>query len=304
MESGLATTRQGRGRTNRRTDRRPRNDNEGVLPVLAQAVRRLENAVQRGRVSGSDYARYQAIALLAREERVRVRTDDSLTQVRRDSELKRLDGIATILAQIAASEPSFFHLLDEKADVSEGTRILMREMQVAAGREPAPEAGARGEGRDGGRARRTTRGPGRRTRPPAGHPLPGPRLLGRAADAGPPPARRTRADRAVAQRLRGRRPRGARLHGAAGVAPAHGPHRSRADAPPGPGGLGGRGRAPHLPARRRAGPRQDRPGAARRGGGGRLPAAGRRTERRQDQLGARGRHVDAAACGHRRPRRR
>ncbi len=107
--------------------------------MLAQAVRRLENAVQRGRVSGSDYARYQAIALLAREERGRVRSDSELNQVRRDSELKRLDGIATILAQIAASEPSFFHLLDEKADVSEGTRILMREMQVAAGREPAPE---------------------------------------------------------------------------------------------------------------------------------------------------------------------
>jgi len=110
-----------------------------VLPVLAQAVRRLENAVQRGRVQGGDYNRYQAIALLAREERIRVRTDDSLTQVRRDSELKRLDGIATILAQIAASEPSFFHLLDEKADVSDGTRSLIREMQVAAGREPEPE---------------------------------------------------------------------------------------------------------------------------------------------------------------------
>jgi hypothetical protein len=138
MESGLATqTRRGRGRN----DRRPRNDNEGVLPVLAQAVRRLENAVQRGRVQGGDYNRYQAIALLAREERVRVRTDDSLTQVRRDSELKRLDGIATILAQIAASEPSFFHLLDEKADISDGTRSLIREMQVAAGREPEPEPG-------------------------------------------------------------------------------------------------------------------------------------------------------------------
>ena len=70
MESGLATqTRRGRGRN----DRRPRNDNEGVLPVLAQAVRRLENAVQRGRVQGGDYNRYQAIALLAREERIRVR---------------------------------------------------------------------------------------------------------------------------------------------------------------------------------------------------------------------------------------
>ncbi|MGH3336612.1 MAG: ATP-dependent helicase, partial [Nocardioides sp.] len=110
-----------------------------MLPVLAQAVRRLENAVQRGRVSGSDYARYQAIALLAREERGRVRSDSDLTQVRRDSELKRLDGIGTILAQIAAQEPSFFHLLDEKADISDGTRSLIREMQVAAGREPEPE---------------------------------------------------------------------------------------------------------------------------------------------------------------------
>ena len=136
MESGLATqTRRGRGRN----DRRPRDDNEGVLPVLAQAVRRLENAVARGRISGGDYNRYQAIALLAREERVRVRKDESLTDVRRESELKRLDGIGTILAQIAAQEPSFFHLLDEKADVSDGTRSLIREMQVAAGRTPAEE---------------------------------------------------------------------------------------------------------------------------------------------------------------------
>ena len=82
MESGLATqTRRGRGRN----DRRPRDDNEGVLPVLAQAVRRLENAVARGRISGGDYNRYQAIALLAREERGGVRMEVSLTDARRVS---------------------------------------------------------------------------------------------------------------------------------------------------------------------------------------------------------------------------
>ena len=62
-----------------------------------------------------------------------------------------------------------------------------------------------------------------------------------------------------------------------------------ADAAPGAAGRRGRGRAPDVPARRRAGPGQDGAGAARRGGGERLPAARRRAERRQDELGARGR---------------
>ena len=53
---------------------------------------------------------------------------------------------------------------------------------------------------------------------------------------------------------------------------------------------------PHLPARRRARPRQDRPGAARRPGRQRLPAARRRPQRRQDQLGPRGRALDAATA--------
>ncbi len=70
----------------------------------------------------------------------------------------------------------------------------------------------------------------------------------------------------------------------------------RADAAPGPGRRGRRGRPPHLPARRRARPRQDRPGAARGPGRQRLPAARRRPERRQDQLGARGRPLDAATA--------
>ena len=53
--------------------------------------------------------------------------------------IKRLDGVATILAHTAAREPSLFSLLDEDATVSEATRHLQREMQRAAGLDPVPE---------------------------------------------------------------------------------------------------------------------------------------------------------------------
>jgi SNF2 family DNA or RNA helicase len=102
-------------------------------------VRRLENAVKRGQLTGGDYSRFQAIALLARDERSRVKADKELGDHQRDGQLKRLEGIGTILAQTAAREPSFFHLLDEAAEVSDGARRLMREMQVAAGLTPAPD---------------------------------------------------------------------------------------------------------------------------------------------------------------------
>ena len=59
---------------------------------------------------------------------------------------------------------------------------------------------------------------------------------------------------------------------------------------------------PHLPARRRARPGQDRAVGHRRLDRRRLPDAGRRTQRREDQLGPRGRAVDAAATRHRHPR--
>ncbi len=113
-------------------------DQEGIVPVLAREVRRVEGAVERGRVSSTDRTTYQAIALLARKERTRVRAEESAGS-KRDSELKRLDGIAAILARIAASDPSFFELLDEDAEVTMGVRAVMREMQGKAGIEPEPE---------------------------------------------------------------------------------------------------------------------------------------------------------------------
>ncbi len=119
-------------------------DETGIVPVLAREVRRVEGAVERGRVTSTDRVTYQAIALLARRERVRVRTDESVAS-RRDAELKRLDGIAAILARIAATDPSFFELLDEDAEVTSGSRAIMREMQRKAGLEPDPEKTAEPE---------------------------------------------------------------------------------------------------------------------------------------------------------------
>jgi len=123
------------GGTAQRPKRRER-DNDGILPVLAKAVREVENRAQRGHF---ERTRFQVIALLVRDERARVRAATSLTEADRDRELKRLDGIATILAQIAAGEPSLFLLLAEDAEISESAQLLKREMQVAGGIRPDPE---------------------------------------------------------------------------------------------------------------------------------------------------------------------
>jgi hypothetical protein len=104
--------------------------------VLAKAVREVETGVQRGR---SERTRFQVVALLVREERARLKADPELTEQARAAELKRLDGIASILAQTAAREPSLFTLLAEDAEQTEATRRLKRELQQAGGLEPDPE---------------------------------------------------------------------------------------------------------------------------------------------------------------------
>jgi superfamily II DNA or RNA helicase len=102
------------------------------------AVREVEAAVERGRPTGTQRARFQAVAILARGERSRIQTDPSMNDAERDTQLKRLDGIAKILAQTAAREPSLLSLLDEAAEVSDVARRWIGEMQAAAGQEPDP----------------------------------------------------------------------------------------------------------------------------------------------------------------------
>jgi superfamily II DNA or RNA helicase len=112
--------------------------------VLARAVREVETAVQRG-AAVTVRTRFQVVALLVREERARVNADRSLSEAARSGQLKRLDGIATILAQTAARDTSLLALLAEDAVVSEAARSLRREMLASAGiaqpeeEEPDPE---------------------------------------------------------------------------------------------------------------------------------------------------------------------
>ncbi len=106
------------------------------MPVLARAVREVEGAVERSAVRPSIRTKFQVIALLVREERARVNSDASATDTYRAEQLRRLDGIATILAKTAALEPSLLALLAEDAVVSEAATALKREMLVSAGQEP------------------------------------------------------------------------------------------------------------------------------------------------------------------------
>jgi superfamily II DNA or RNA helicase len=131
-----------RGRTGAPAARRARGrDEQGVLPVLAQAVRDIELAVQRGRVRPATRATFQAVALLVREERSRIRSEEG-GEARRNEQLKRLDGVATILARTAARDSTLLALLTDDAELLDGTRSALREMRLAAGVEPPEEEAA------------------------------------------------------------------------------------------------------------------------------------------------------------------
>ena len=133
--------RTGAPRTHSR-DRRPTRprDNEGIVPVLAKAVRQVEAAAQRGKVRPSGRTAYQVVAILLREERARVKEDTSVSEGERTAVLTRLDGIATILAKTAARDTSLLELLAEGAVVSYDAMSLKNDMLKSAGREPEPEA--------------------------------------------------------------------------------------------------------------------------------------------------------------------
>jgi hypothetical protein len=118
-------------------------DNEGIIPVLARAVREVEGAAQRGTVPPSARTKFQVVALLVREERARIKADTEGSESHRAEQLKRLDGIATILAKTATRDTTLLHLLAEDAEIGEAAEDLRREMQRRAGleveEEPEPE---------------------------------------------------------------------------------------------------------------------------------------------------------------------
>jgi hypothetical protein len=82
--------------------------------------------------------KFQVVALLVRQERARIRTDETSSETHRAEQLKRLDGVAVILAQTAARDTSLLALLAEDAVVSDAARSLTRDMLRDAGIESAP----------------------------------------------------------------------------------------------------------------------------------------------------------------------
>ncbi|WP_306231710.1 DEAD/DEAH box helicase [Agrococcus beijingensis] len=121
------------------TPQTPSRDRDGLIPQLARAVRQVEAGVKRGAASRSTREKLQVVAQLAREERARVRADKTLGDADRAEQLKRLDGVAVILAKAASREPTLLPLLGEGAPVTDGVRERKRELLLAAGIEPEPE---------------------------------------------------------------------------------------------------------------------------------------------------------------------
>jgi superfamily II DNA or RNA helicase len=112
--------------------------------VLSRTVREVEAAAQRGRVTPAVRTKFQAVAMLLRDERARVRTAPG-NGSHRAEQLKRLEGIAAILAATAVQDAGLLALLAEDSSVSDAARSLKREMERDLGIEPAPEEMASAE---------------------------------------------------------------------------------------------------------------------------------------------------------------
>jgi hypothetical protein len=109
-----------------------------MIPVLAGLAREIENAVQKQPTRPAVRTKFQVVALLAREERARVKADATLSESRRTEQLKRLDGVAAMLVRIAARDTSLLALIDD-ARVSDAGRAYKATVMRAGGLEPPPE---------------------------------------------------------------------------------------------------------------------------------------------------------------------
>jgi SNF2-related domain/Helicase conserved C-terminal domain len=141
-EEFLARTGQRQAGARRAVSRKQRPVRRGdVISELSRTVGELEAAVRRGGVTPAVRTRFQAVALLLRDERARVRAASG-SGSRQAEQLKRLDGIAAVLAGTAVRDAGLLALLSEDATVSDAARSLKREMERSLGIEAAPEDSA------------------------------------------------------------------------------------------------------------------------------------------------------------------
>ncbi|MEN3263260.1 MAG: hypothetical protein V7646_154 [Pseudonocardia sp.] len=103
------------------------------MSVLSRTVREVETALRSGRVTPATRTKFQAVALLLREERARVQAEETRSETHRAEQLKRLDGIATTLAMTAVRDPALLALLAEDTVVSDEAMSLKREVLRTAG---------------------------------------------------------------------------------------------------------------------------------------------------------------------------
>lgn len=123
----------------RKTSSSRRDDEAPIIPILARKVREVEAKAQRGKLGPTNRVKFQVIAFLVREERARVKADTELTDAARAELLKRLDGVATILAKTAARDTSLIQLLEVDQATSPVARRMRRDWLLESGAELAPE---------------------------------------------------------------------------------------------------------------------------------------------------------------------
>ncbi|WP_298038762.1 DEAD/DEAH box helicase [uncultured Microbacterium sp.] len=128
-----ATAATRRKKTSRRDDEAP------LIPILARKVREIEAKTQRGKLGPTNRVKFQVIAFLVREERARVKADAALGDSARAELLKRLDGVATILAKTAARDTSLIQLLEADQATSPVAKRMRRDWLLESGAELAPE---------------------------------------------------------------------------------------------------------------------------------------------------------------------
>ncbi|KQQ50194.1 DEAD/DEAH box helicase [Plantibacter sp. Leaf314] len=131
---GRSSTRSS-GRSNPRGSSSRHDDDAPIIPILARKVREVEAKAQKGKVGPTNRTKYQVIAFLVREERARVKADTSYSDATRAELLKRLDGVATILAKTAARDTSLIQLLEADAATSPVAQRLRRDWLLESGAE-------------------------------------------------------------------------------------------------------------------------------------------------------------------------
>ncbi|HEY1106400.1 MAG TPA: DEAD/DEAH box helicase [Agromyces sp.] len=114
---------------------RSRDDDAPIIPILARKVREVEQKAQKGKLGPTNRQKFQVIALLMREERARVKGDADITDAARAELLKRLDGIAQILAKTAARDTSLIQLLEPDASISTVAQRFRRDWLLESGAE-------------------------------------------------------------------------------------------------------------------------------------------------------------------------